>query len=387
MTRKSPRKTGMVGSVMDYNPLNIVQPGEEQGEFAATTIGPYDYWAIEYAYKPISGDEDKGLAEIAARSPEPDLVFATDEDLYLSNDPLVNVYDLGDDPLAYAKDRMELAQELLKDLDEKIVREGESWGRLNNGFSVLLGQFGNAAYIASAYVGGQHVARDAKGGDKARDPATPVDFAEQRDALKFLVDNFLTDKHFHFSPQLLRRLTNEQWSDWGSGGFYFGGSGTDVFRRILAIQSIALNHCLDASVLRRIQNQSLLAENGEKPLEIAEVFRSLTDGVWSTMDGGKGSTEIIRRNLQREHLQKLCRIVLGERPDPFGSMFGFVIFSGSGNYPADARSLAIAHLNEVQGKIEKALEGTPDEATKAHLIECQALIQKCLNAQFEKTGP
>ena len=94
------RTQGMAGSVMDYNPLNIARPGEDQGEFAATTIGPYDYWAIEYAYRPVTGDEDKALSEIAARSPEPDLVYATDEDLYLSNDPLVNVYDLGDDPLS-----------------------------------------------------------------------------------------------------------------------------------------------------------------------------------------------------------------------------------------------------------------------------------------------
>ena len=285
---------------------------------------------------------------------------------------------------------MQLAQELLKNLDDKIVRDGESWARLNNGFSVLLGQFGNAAYMATGYIGGQHVARDAKGGEdkKGRDPATPVDFAEQREALEFLVDNFLTDRHFHFSPQLLRRLTNEEWYDWGSGGFSFGGSGTDVFRRVLAIQSIALNHCLDASVLRRIQNQSLLAEDGQKPLEVAEVFRSLTDGVWSKMNGETGSAAIMRRNLQREHLQKLCRIVLGERRDPLSSMFSFVIFSGgSGNYPADARSLAIAHLTEIKGKIEKALAGTLDESTKAHLIECQDLIQKSLNAQFENAGP
>ncbi|HEY6564380.1 MAG TPA: zinc-dependent metalloprotease, partial [Pirellulaceae bacterium] len=92
---------GMVGSVMDYNPLNIARKGQKQGDFAQTTIGPYDYWAIEYAYKPIQGDEEAELRKIAARSPQGDLTFATDEDLSLSNDPLVNTYDLGDDPLAF----------------------------------------------------------------------------------------------------------------------------------------------------------------------------------------------------------------------------------------------------------------------------------------------
>ncbi|HMP08122.1 MAG TPA: zinc-dependent metalloprotease, partial [Lacipirellulaceae bacterium] len=46
------RKKGLVGSVMDYTPLNIARKGETQGDYATTTIGPYDYWAIEYAYKP-----------------------------------------------------------------------------------------------------------------------------------------------------------------------------------------------------------------------------------------------------------------------------------------------------------------------------------------------
>ncbi len=82
---------GLVGSVMDYNPINIAPKGKKQGDFFTTTIGPYDYWAIEYAYKPVEGDEAAELKKIAARAPEHDLGFASDEDLYLNDDPYVNV--------------------------------------------------------------------------------------------------------------------------------------------------------------------------------------------------------------------------------------------------------------------------------------------------------
>ena len=58
----------MTGSVMDYNPINIAPHGQKQGDYATTTIGPYDYWAIEYAYKPIDGDEEEELKKIAARA-------------------------------------------------------------------------------------------------------------------------------------------------------------------------------------------------------------------------------------------------------------------------------------------------------------------------------
>ena len=91
------RVKGQSGSVMDYNPINIVPKGQKQGDYVTTTIGPYDYWAIEYAYKPIDGDEAAELKKIAARSPDPDLAYATDEDMS-GNDPLVNAYDLGSDP-------------------------------------------------------------------------------------------------------------------------------------------------------------------------------------------------------------------------------------------------------------------------------------------------
>ena len=61
-------KKGLVGSVMDYSPINIAPKGQKQGDYYTTTIGPYDYWAIEYAYKPIDGNEEAELKKIAARA-------------------------------------------------------------------------------------------------------------------------------------------------------------------------------------------------------------------------------------------------------------------------------------------------------------------------------
>ena len=386
------REKGIVGSVMDYSPLNISRKGEKQGDFASTTIGPYDYWAIEYAYKPISGNEEKELKKIAARSPEPDLTYATDEDLYSSNDPYVNAYDLGDDPLAYVMGRVELAADLLGEIEDSVVRDGESWARLRTAFSVLVGQYANAAYVGSSYLGGQHISRDFKGGDDTRDPVVPVSGAEQRKALDFVVDNILSDQAFRFSPQLLRRLTSEHWYHWGSR-MMFGGSDVNVYDRVLRIQQIVLRQCFDPGVLRRLQNQQLMldeVDDGEnEPLRISEVFSTLTDNIWSELTDAQGELEcsIIRRNLQRDHLSRLNKLVIGNRRNPYGDLFGFVIFFGSSSsYPADARSLARAHLVKIHGRIEAVLdkEGLEiEEATRAHLEESHDLIEKVLDARLE----
>ena len=58
----------------------------------------------------------------------------------MNNDPLVNTYDLGADPIRFARDRIALASALLKDLDEKVVDDGESWARARTAFAVLLNQ-------------------------------------------------------------------------------------------------------------------------------------------------------------------------------------------------------------------------------------------------------
>src|SRR5262249_27748287 len=152
--------------------------------------------------------------------------------------------------------------------------------------------------------------------EKGRDPLEPVAGAKQRDAMKFLQEHIFTDKSFNFPPELLRRLAVERWYHWGAEP-----SSTDfpIHDRILGIQRVAMNRLLSAESLRRIQNNALKAEKNDKPLTVAEVFRSVTDGVWSDLPNGEPksaaseSSSIIRRNLQREHVKKLTALVLGPK--------------------------------------------------------------------------
>ncbi len=389
------RVKGMAGSVMDYNPINIAPKGKKQGDYASTTIGPYDFWAIEYAYKPVEGDENAELKKIAARSPDADLAYATDEDMYYSEDPLVNTYDLGNDNLKYGQERMALAVDLMKNLDEKVVKDGESWARLRQAFSVLLNQYGNAAYLAVQYIGGQSVSRDFKGGEKSRDPVVPIAGSKQREALKLLVDKILSDDAFKFSPSLLRRLTSEHWYHWASDFGTGTGPGYPIYDRVLAMQRIVLNQCFNGTVLSRIQNQALQADEGANPLRIDEIFRTLSDGIWSEIQSGTDSKNVavstIRRNLQREHLRRLCTIVLGTRRSGLDELYGYVSFSGgSSSVPADARSLARLHLEEIARRINQKLALTDakiDDTTRAHLGECRQRIAKVLESSYNANEP
>lgn len=392
------REKGLGGSVMDYNPVNIAPRGKKQGDYYSTTLGPYDYWAIEYGYKPIDGDEAGELKKIAARAAEKDLVYATDEDVVLNDDPYVNRWDLGSDPCQFARDRIELARELMKDLDSRVVKDGEPWARMRRAFSVLLNQWGNAATLASQYVGGQSVSRDHKADKDARDPIDPISGDKQRECLKFLAEHVLTDKDFTFSPTVMRRLGNERWMHWGNDGLFSGpNADISVYERILGIQRIVLGHCLGGSTLSRLQNQELQANPGSSPLRMEEVFRALTDGVWGDLDklpakdekDPKPALSTIRRNLQREHLRRLGTLVVGTGgPSGLGDGATFVVLLGRGgnSVPADARSLARLHLKDVSARIAKELDAKGaqlDDTTRAHLEESKEKIAKILDARID----
>jgi hypothetical protein len=391
------RVKGITGSVMDYNPINVAPRGQKQGDYCSTTIGPYDYWAIEYAYSPVMGNEEEALKKIAARSPDPELAFSTDEDLW-KNDPLVNQYDLTSDTLDFGKSRMAMAAELLKDLDQHVVKDGDSWARLRTAFAACIDQYGNGAFLATEYIGGQSVHRDFKGSDKARDPVVPIAGARQREALKLLVDQVLSEKTFRFSPGLLRKLTTESWEDGGSSWLSID-AGYPIYRMILNIQEIVLDHCLDSGVLQRIQNQEMQSDEGSNPLKISEVFRSLSDGIFAEVGAPaakEGTTPYaictIRRNLQREYIKRLSAMVLGPRGGGSSTGgFAFVILFGSrATPPADAKNLARLHLEEIGGQIDKLLgqQGRKiDDTTLAHLKEIHFRIDKVLKANLSANEP
>ncbi len=364
------RKQGLTGSVMDYNPVNLAPKGVKQGDYFSTVLGPYDYWAIEYGYKPLSGGTDaevKALGEIAKRAPTPGLDFGTDEDLFSSPDPLINQWDLGNDPMKYAQDRMAVAQELLKDLADRVVAKGDGYQRLRMAFGMLLNEFGNAAFLSVYHLGGVYVHRDHRDDPNCRDPLVPVTAQKQREALKFVQEHILTDRHFQFSPKLLRRLASSRWSHWGTQRSLLQSVDYPVHGRILSTQQVVLNHVFSPAVLRRVQNNALKLDKGSKPVTIAEVLRGVSDVLWMKADPKKST--VIMRNLQREHVKHLTNWTLGSRTGP-----------------ADAKSLARFHLRGIGRHVKKILSQKDlqmDETTRAHLEEVQERIDKVLSAPLQ----
>ncbi|MDX1963116.1 MAG: zinc-dependent metalloprotease [Pirellulales bacterium] len=372
-------ETGLTASVMDYAPVNIAQKDAKQGDFYSTTIGPYDMWAIEYGYKPVSGNSPEGelpeLKKIAARSGEPALAYSTDEDTRgVDPDPLSNRFDLGKDPLEYAQNQAKLISGLWEGVVERMVPEGEGYQKARQTFGMLLSKYGMAMFMASRNIGGLYVHRGHKGDKDAPAPFVVVDANKQRETLKMLDEQVFSDKPFSFPPVLYNYLASTRWSHWGT---------STPLRTELAIhdtvamwQERILSQLLSPLTLERLYDSELRISRDEDAFTVAELLKKLTSSIFSEVDklpdgeftDRKPAISSLRRNLQRQYLDRLTKIALGQT-----------------DAPNDCRSLAQLELKNLNERLTKNLAANPklDSYTLAHLTEVQSYIGKVLNANVQ----
>jgi hypothetical protein len=376
------KATGLVASVMDYSPAHIVPKDATQGDFFTTTVGPYDVWAIQYGYTPFSGGtqgEVSELKKIAARSGEPGLAYATDEDTRgIDPDPHSNRFDLGDDPIEYAKLRAKLVQELIPDLVERTIKEGDDYTQARRAFNILLATHGQSMYFASRYVGGLETTRSHKGDKGAGPPITVIDPKKQRAALELLEEQIFSEKPYDFPPELYNHLGASRWLHWGTQPPL--RPDFPVHQFIGLWQEMVLQQLLSSVTLERIHDAELKVPADQDAFTAAELLQRVTKAVFSEVDDmkdGEYSTRqpaisSLRRNLQRSYLQRLSLLAMGR--------------TGA---PHDCATLAYSELQSLADRIDKLLKKKIklDSYSRAHLEESSSRIRKVLDARFILSSP
>jgi len=381
--------SGGSASVMDYIPVNIVPKGRTQGDYYAAKLGPYDLWAIEYGYKPLGGGSPEAeraeLEKIASRSGEPGLAYATDEDTDWGDpDPASNRFDLGDDPLEFARTRAELVAQVMPMIAERMTQKdkdgkGGGYERVRQAFGVLLASHGQAMYTASRLVGGLATSRSHKGDAAARPPFEVVPAKKQREALDLLEKQMFAAGPFTFPPELYNQMVATRWQHWGSGG----GDRDDypVHDVILMWQDRVLGRLLDPLTLERISDGELKVPPDQDAFTTAELLDRLTKAIMAEVDGTppgeytnrKPAIASLRRGLQRSYVSRLSAIALGTT-----------------NASADARAVAADRLRDLAGRIDALLakgDVKLDDYSRAHLADLAARIRKVLDSSVELPRP
>lgn len=357
-------------SVMDYNGINIRMPGTgtEQGDYSVIGIGEYDQWAIEYGY----GSSD--LKKVLSRSADPMLDYGTDEDAF-GPDPRTRRYDLAENPLDYANNQMELVKTIRSGLIDGFVKDGDSWSRARRGYSITLSTQMQSLSMMGNWVGSAYVSRSKKGDPNSSAPIEIVPAARQRAALQFVVENAFQDDAYGITPELLAHASIDKW--WDSFDSILSDSALEIHDRVMGMQASALTMLMNPQTVKRLYDYEMFVPADEDVLTLAEALQTVTDSIWSEIEEGtsgkytnrKPMISSLRRNLQREHLDRLIDMSMENNGFSSASM--------------SVKTLASMHLRNLQKDVDGVLDsGSLDAYTMAHLMEVSARIGKALDADY-----
>ncbi len=381
---------GLLSSVMDYFPPNLAPPGQPQGDYFPTRLGPYDLWAIEYGYKPTPNltTAQRELQNIASRASQPELAFASDEDIYDFLDPKASPWDLSSDPLGYAEGQMAIAKAIWAKLDWFSLNPGETYGLLRRRVDLVFNHYQQQAMIVSNYIGGQRFNRTDPWSSRGRPAFEPVPAADQRRALAILKQSVLAEDALFLPPELISLLAPDRWLHWGQPLTLYPLD-YPIYDRILFVQALVLSDTLYGSRLARLRDAELRATGAEQ-LTLAELFDTLGEAVWAEILNPAPepvSLSSLRRGLQRHHLNILTRLFLRNTgPDAAPTdLLDYLALETTANAPEDARLLARHQLRQLQtavGDYANRFGRQLDTTTLAYLEDVDDRINRILDASI-----
>lgn len=349
-------KEGLCSSVMEYPAFNYQKNPKEQTLFCDVKVGPYDKWVIEYGYSPEAADditEQIRLKKITDRSVSPELAYGNDADDMRSSgkgiDPDVNIYDLSNDPVAYAIERCELVNSILPTLKDKYTNTNESYEELLQAYMVVTGEYGNQLRIMTRQIGGVHYDRSNFGQATDKLPLNPVSEEKQRAAMVAL-------KKYAFAPDAFKgneTIYNYLLAQRRGFNHFMESDDPKIHMRVSMMQSECLNHLMHPAVARRIVDSQLYGNT----YSLDEFYIELTNSIFEA--DLKTQVNSFRQLLQIMYVKRLI-----ENLD---------VKNGQ---PTAARSMTLSELKRIDQAMATA--ASPDALTKAHREHVRQLIKDAL---------
>lgn len=345
-------KVGVMASVMDYPSINASKDREKQGQYFTTRPGPYDLWAIQFAYETgRTAEESKALL---ARSTEPQLMFGNDaDDMRAAGkaiDPRVNIYDLTSDAIEYSIERMELVKILASEMKDKYNNEGQSYDDHFIAYHSMLRQYRDAANTMSRYIGGVYVDRAFVGQEGGTKPYTPVELETQKLAMNSLSEYIFAPDAFDFSNEMYSFIQPQR----RGFNFFMRSEDPKLHNQVMFIQANALRHILHPNTLQRIVDSKMYGNE----YDLSTFMTDLNNSIFKA--DINGSVNTFRQNLQIMYTEMLIGMVVGKTEARYNNV---------------AQSHAIYFLKDIK---KMASNSSGDISTKAHKTHLVTLIENAL---------
>ncbi|MDC0991090.1 zinc-dependent metalloprotease [Gammaproteobacteria bacterium] len=286
-----------IGSVMDYDPINLAPAGTAQGNFFPHGPGIYDKWAIEFGYTPNMTDEERDL--ILAKASIPEYVFGTDGDAMGSpgsnTDPRAKRYDLSGDPVTYTSRRIEILDAKIKELPSIFLVDGNTSTEFRSNFFSLVREKGRFMEGVSRLIGGVYSNRTVNGTDLT--PFEAVAYEDQKKAMSLITSKLLSNNAFIFDENILKYLQYEKRAAYSSSER--GNEDPQLHEVVLGLQGRVLAHILHPRVMTRLVDSS---QYGNTYLP-NEVLDDLQEGIFVA----KEVPTTFKMNLQSNYVDGLIK--------------------------------------------------------------------------------
>ncbi|HYJ96955.1 MAG TPA: hypothetical protein VEX14_02750, partial [Burkholderiaceae bacterium] len=141
--------------------------------------------------------------------------------------------------------------------------------------------------------------------------------------------------------------------------------------QVLDMQRALLGALMNDTVAQRLLDSEGKGDTTAPPLRLSELYQRLIGEVWNELKAGSSDISASRRELQREHLNRLAALVL--RPSSLTR--------------ADARSLVRMQAQELLARITSTSQrkGLSAEA-RAHLQDSADTLRQALAAPLQRQG-
>ncbi len=343
-------------SIMDYSRFNYVAQPEDKidPKLLIPGIGPYDKWAIHWAYAPIkdaktSDDENKTL-DAWAREQEktPWLRFSTDR--AQGADSGENTEAVGDADAVYSTGLgLKNLQRVMDNLLTATTHEGEDWDDLRTVYGRVVGQWANEMGHVTQIVGAFDSFEKHGGQDGVRFNLVPK--TRQVAAMKFLNENAFATPTMLLRPEVLRRIEP-----------------AGALTRIRTAQLQVLNSLLSTPRFDRLVEEEAI--DGAMAYRPSEFLSDLRKGIFGEIYAPSVKIDAYRRNLQRAYLDLMSTRL-----------------NGAQRANDDQRPMFRGELKTVAADAGAALARTTDRDTRLHLDDLRDQIAKILDPKYQLANP
>jgi hypothetical protein len=358
------KQHGSVASIMSYGRYNYVAQPEDNVKCMIPILAPYDYFAIEWGYKPIptaktAEDEKKTLDEWAAKQLENPFLRFGGEDSAAQVDPTVLTENIGSDPVGATRCGLKNIDRVMDHLISATTEKGEDFSLLEEVYGEILSHRARWFSAVAKQVGGVTEYRTL--GGRGGESFVRVSKDKQKEAVKFLLENAFTTPTKLLNPGVVNQ-------------FKFSGATSTVTGQ----QRALLTSLLSPSRLARLFDGEVLA--GDKAYTPVELVDDLQAGIFSELKDGTPKIDPIRRQLQRSYID----ILKNEFHPPSVDAGGPILpgrRGGFGEAPprtSELRGVARVALAKLEKELATAKGKAKDTATVAHLGDLQAEIKAIL---------